>query len=262
LDANSTAEKPRRVVITGMGILSPAGNNLEDFWQGLVSGRSFVREVQAFDTSNMPIHSAGEVDNEPLLKSFSPTALKRTDRAVVLGLVAADQALTDAGVLEHAQDGLPIGAVIGSGIGPCHYAEEAYLAYADRGWHATRPTTIPRMMFNCIASQISIKYHLTGFHYVVAAACSSSSLAMVEAYDAVRSGRENVILTGGCDSPLVPSIYGAWINLRILAKHPVPEKASRPFDKDRDGLVLAEGGAMLVFEELEHAKARNAKIYG
>jgi len=259
----SSANRPkeRRVVITGIGVLSPAGSGLEDYWRGITCGRSAIREVKLFDASHMPVRSAGEVDQATLASAVPENVLKRTDRAVVLGLVAADRALADADVLQAAQDGLPVGVLIGSGIGPCHDAGQAYGIFGSRGWKGIRPTTIPRLMFNRIASEISIKYHLTGGHHVVVAACSSSSLAMVEAYDAVRCGREDVVLTGGCDSPLTPSIYGAWMNLRILSKNPDPARASRPFDANRDGLVLAEGAAMLVFEEAERARRRGAHAY-
>lgn len=251
----------QRVVITGIGILSPAGSTLDDYWRGLTCGRSAIREVTLFDTSDMPVHSGGEVDTAELASAVSEHVLKRTDRAVVLGLAAADRALADAGFLRDAPDGLPVGVFIGSGMGPCHAAEEAYGVYNARGWKALRPTTIPRVMFNCIASRISIEYHLTGGHHVVSAACSSSSLAMVEAFNAIRTGGEEMVLTGGCDSPLTPSTFGAWVNLRILSKHPDPARASRPFDKDRDGLVLAEGAAMLLFEGVRHARDRGAHVY-
>jgi len=120
---------------------------------------------------------------------------------------------------------------------------------------------IPRLMFNRIASQISIKHGLTGGHHVIAAACASASLAMIEAFGVVRSGRETIVLTGGCDSPMTRSMYGPWVNLRVLSRNPEPTRASRPFDKDRDGLVLAEGAAMLLFEDAEHATARGATCY-
>ena len=251
----------RRVVITGIGILSPAGNNLEAYWRGITSGRSAIREVRLFDTRDMPIHIGGEVDQDELRDAVSPSAFQRTDRAALLGLVATERALADAGMSERAHDAPPVGVVVGSGLGPCHDAQWAYGIFHERGWKGVRPTTIPRVMFNRIASEISIKFHLTGGHHVVAAACASASLAMVEAFEAVRSGRETVVLTGGCDSPLTPSIYGAWINLRILSKNPDPTRASRPFDRLRDGLVLSEGAAMLVFEEAEYALARGATVY-
>ena len=244
-----------------MGILSPAGNDLESYWRGITCGRSAIRKIRRFDTMGMPIQIGGEVDDDDFASDFSDAPLRRMDRAVMFGMVAAGRALESASISEEMCRRMPIGALIGSGLGPAHHAEEAYAAFCAKGWRAVRPTTIPRVMYNSIASHISIRYHLTGGHHVVAAACSSSSLAIAEAFECVRTGREDVVLTGGCDSPMVPSIYGAWVNLRILSRNPEPEKASRPFDRNRDGLVLSEGAAMFVFEEMTSAVARGARIF-
>jgi len=251
----------RRIVITGIGLLSPAGNTLEDFWRGITCGESAVREIDLFDLGDMPIRSGGQVDTRELVKEVGEVAVSRTDRAVLMGAVAAGRALDDAGLREAVKEDVRCGCIVGSGFGPIHALEERYISYVTKGWQAIRPTTIPRCMFNSVASHISIEHGLRGGHQVVAAACSSGSMAMINAYDAIRSGHEDVVLTGGCDAPILHSIHGSWINLRILSKNPVPEKASRPFDRKRDGLVLAEGAAMLVFEELEHARARGARIH-
>jgi 3-oxoacyl-[acyl-carrier-protein] synthase II len=251
----------RRVVVTGMGLISPAGNTLEKFWRGLTSGRSFVRLIQNFDTTGMPVRSAGEVRREDILEIVSENTLKRADRSVLLAQIAARSALTDAGMAEPARNGQRVGCLLGSGMGPCDAVAEGYAMYDSRGWTSVRPTMIPRSMFNVMAGQVSMEHHLTGGHHVVAAACASASLAMADAAEWVRYGREDVVLTGGADAPLIHSMFGAWINLRVLSKNPEPEKACRPFDKRRDGMVLAEGAGMLVFEELEHARARGARIY-
>jgi len=256
-----TSHGSRRVVVTGIGLLSPAGNSLEAYWKGITNRRSAIRNVQLFDTSDMSVHSGGEVDQGELERAVSARERQKTDRAILLGMIAAGRALADAGVDEALRERVPVGVLIGSGLGPCHDAEKAYGTFTTRDWKAVRPTFIPRLMFNRIASQISIKYGLTGGHHVVAAACASGTLAMIEAFEAVRSARETIVLTGGCDSPMIRSIYGPWVNLRILSKNPEPSRASRPFDKDRDGLVLAEGAAMLVFEDAEHAIARGATCY-
>jgi 3-oxoacyl-[acyl-carrier-protein] synthase II len=249
------------VVITGIGLISPVGGTLEAFWDGITCGRSAVRTVTHFDTSEMPVHSAGEVDESEISAAVPEAVAKRTDRAALLGLIAARRALEDAGIAEAARNGLRVGLVLGSGLGPCETLAESYLSYDTRGWQGLRPTTVPRSMYNVPASTISMECGLVGGHHVVAAACASGSIAMVDACDWVRFGREKLVLTGGCDSPLIPSMYGAWINLRVLTRHPVPEKASRPFDRMRDGMVLAEGAGLLVFEELEHAMKRGATIY-
>ncbi len=251
----------RRVVVTGMGILSPAGCDLDAYWRGITCGRSAVRAIRNFDTSEMPIHSGGEVDRSELLKFVPESAIERTDRTALFGLIAARRALEDAGLAESARNGERIGLLIGSGLGPCETLAESYALYNTRGWQGVRPTTVPRSMYNVLASHISMECHLLGGHHVVAAACASGALAMADACEWIQSGREDMVVTGGCDSPMIPSMYGAWINLRVLSKNPEPAKASRPFDRRRDGLVLAEGAGMLVFEEAEHALRRGARIY-
>ena len=259
LDAKN---KSRRVVVTGMDVVSPAGCTLDEYWQGITCGRSAITRVTRFDTSDLMVHTAGEIDLGPLEEEIPRASLPRPDRSIRLGLLAGKRALEDAGVLQAAQDGLRVGALMGSGLGPCDTVAVNYKAYDEQGARAVRPTAVPRSMFNCIASEASIVFRLTGSHSVTAAACASASLAMGEAYDAIIFGREDVVLTGGCDSPLTHSIYTAWANLRVLTKEADPAKAMRPFDKKRDGFVLSEGAGMLVFEELEHARARGARIYG
>ena len=252
----------RRVVITGAGLLSPAGNTLESYWQGLTCGESAIREVTLFDTGDMPTRVGGEVDQDALKAEVKATTLERTDRTVLLGIVAAGRALEDAGIPGETAAGTPVGVLVGSGLGPCFHAEEGYAAFTRRGWVGVRPATIPRLMYNVVASQITIRYGLTGGHHVVAAACTSGSLAQAEAFRAIRDGAEDVVLTGGCDSPMTPSIYGAWMNLKVLSKNPDPRRACRPFDRQRDGMVLGEGAAMFVFEEAGRALARGARVYG
>lgn len=258
---DSQAKTRRRVVVTGLGVITPAGATLDSLWQGVISGRSFTRNIQRFDTSAMPVHSGGEIDLSLLQSIFPGNALQREDITVLLADYAANQALIDAGIADAARAGMPVGLIMGTGMGPCHTAQDSYHQYEIRGWQGLRPTTVPRTMFNVIAGEVSMRRHLTGGHCVLAAACASASLAIAQAYSAVLSGLEDVCLTGGADSPITLSMYGAWINLRVLAKDPDPAKACKPFDKRRDGLVLAEGAAVLVLEELEHARARNARIY-
>ncbi len=260
--SRSTQQHRRRVVITGLGVVSPAGCSLESYWEGITSGRSAISKVSRFDTSELGVHTAGEVDIAPFKDRIPPSTMTRPDYSIQLGLFAADQALQDAGINKAARDGLRIGAILGSGLGSCDTMAGAYMSFVARGIRAVRPTTIPRCMFNGIASEASIAFHLTGSHSVTAAACASASIAMGYAFDAIVNNREDVVLTGGCDSPLTQSIYIAWVNLRVLSAIAEPEKAMRPFDRDRAGFVLSEGAGMLVFEELEHALKRGATIYG
>ena len=251
----------RRVVITGLGIISPVGSTQESFWQGLTCGRSAIRAISRFDTSEMPVHSGGEIPAEFITGKLPGNNQDRVDFTTLLGGLAVGQALEDAGLTEAARENLRVGLVVGSGMGPCHTAEESYNSYFTRGWKGLRPTVVPKTMFNVLAGEISMRFHLTGGHNVVAAACASGAVAMTQAYDSILCGRENVAICGGADSPLCVSMYGAWVNLRVLSKNPDPAVACRPFDVKRDGMVLAEGAGMVALEELEHARARGAKIY-
>jgi 3-oxoacyl-[acyl-carrier-protein] synthase II len=255
------AHPKRRVVVTGMGLLSPAGCDLEAYWRGITCGRSAIRAIRNFDTREMPVHSGGEVDRSELLKAVPESAIGRTDRATLLGLIATRRALDHAALADAARNGARIGLLIGSGLGPCETVAESYALYDSRGWQGVRPTTVPRSMYNVMASHISMECHLIGGHQVVAAACASGALAMADACEWIQTGREEMVVTGGCDTPIIPSMFGAWINLRVLSKNPDPAKACRPFDRRRDGLVLAEGAGMLLFEEAEHALRRGAHIY-
>jgi 3-oxoacyl-[acyl-carrier-protein] synthase II len=261
VESAGRARSQRRVVVTGMGIISPAGCDLDAYWRGITCGCSAIRAIQNFDTSDMPVHSGGEVDRSELLKLVPESVIARTDRTVLLGLITARRALQDAGLADAPRNGARIGLLIGSGVGPCETLGESYAVYDSRGWQGVRPTVVPRSMFNVVAGQISMDCHLIGGHHVVAAACASGALAMADACEWIRSGREEMVVTGGCDSPLIPSIFGAWINLRIMSKNPNPSKACRPFDRLRDGLVLGEGAGMLLFEEAEHALRRGARVY-
>lgn len=251
----------RRVVITGMGIVSPVGGTPETFWECLDQGRSGIRECRHFDVSDFPIKIAGEVDNSLLNGDLTSKFIGKSDRALVLGLCASGRALSDAGFSITGEEPVPAGCIVGTGLGPANDTQDSYATYAVQGWRRLRPMTIPKTMFNSIASRITIKYRLTGQHYAIASACASGAHALGQAILMVRTGLEQVVLAGGADSPLVEAIYGAWINLKVLSQNPDPERASRPFDKNRDGLVLSEGAAMLVLEDLEHAQARGARIY-
>ncbi len=251
----------RRVVVTGIGLVSPLGDNLENFWQALDHGQSGVRYCRNMDVSDFPIKIAGEVNNsfldEDLTVKFNP----KSDRTLVMGLSSAGRALIDAGLRNDGKEPIEAGCILGTGLGPGSNIEASYLTLANSGWRKLRPMTIPKTMFNVITNRITIKYNLTGQHHTIVSACSSSSHALGMASMLIRSGAESMILAGGADSPLLHGTFGAWVNLGILSSHPDPQRASRPFDKNRSGLVLGEGAAILVLEELEHAKARDARVY-
>jgi len=251
----------RRVVVTGVGVLSPAGGSLDQFWETVSSGRSALRQLQYTDVSEYPVTVGGEVDNSLFTEDELPGHLKKVDRAQLLAVSVSGRALVDAGFAADSDEHKRIGLALGTGAGPTQGTEDAYLGYAKRGWRAMRPRTVPRLMFNSIGAQISLCFGLTGPHFTLAAACSSANMAMTRALDLIRYGREDMVLSGGADMPLCPTVFAAWVAMRILASSPDPQRCCLPFHRERKGFSLGEGAAMFLFEELEHARARGAKIY-
>jgi 3-oxoacyl-[acyl-carrier-protein] synthase II len=252
----------RDVVITGMGAVSPFGVGVDSLWGNLRAGNSGIDWISTIDVGHMPVRYAGEVkdfDPQRHLKNHSGL---RQDRSMQMGFVAAAEALRHSDLLgdnDQVPDGLTVAAVVGSGLGPCFEAESSYGNFFTRGWKAVRPMTVPLSMHNALAGALSAYYKLRGANYVLAAACSSGALAIGQAYQAIASGVEDIVLCGGADSPLTPGMFSAWTNLRVLAAHDDPHRACRPFDRRRNGLVLAEGAAMVVLESLESAQARNRR---
>jgi 3-oxoacyl-[acyl-carrier-protein] synthase II len=250
------------VVITGIGVVSPFGVGVEDFWANLRAGNSGIDWIKTIDVGQMPVRYAGEVkdfDHQRYLKKHSG---QRQDRGMQMGFVAAAEALRHAGLVgenDQVPDELMVGAIVGSGLGPCFELEASYGNFFTRGWKAVRPMTVPLGMHNALSGALSTYFKLRGANYVVAAACSSGALSIGQAYQAIASGTEDIVLCGGADSPLSLGMFSAWTNLRVLAAHEDPRRASRPFDRRRNGVVLAEGAAMLVLESSESAQARNRR---
>ena len=253
--------KGHRVAITGVGLLTPAGGTLEDFWAKVTSGDSALRRVRSFDIADFPVTVAGEVDNSLFAEDERPRGKKTVDRAVLLGKTAAARALRDAGFDPESGEPLRVGLCLGCGAGPTEGAENGYTTFAIQGWRALRPRTVPRSMFNAIGAQISISYKLIGPHWTLAAACASANMAMSRAFDQVRYGRQEATLTGGVDAPVCPSIFAAWAAMRILDPSPDPQRCCLPFHRQRRGFSLSEGAAFYVFERLERAVERGARVY-
>lgn len=252
-----------RVVITGIGAVTPLGNTYEEFWQGLIAGRSGVSRITAFDPSKLSTQIAAEV------KNFDPDALigrrdaRKMDRFAQLALVAANEAVLDAALPADPAFRENVGVMIASGIGGIGTIENAVLTSgpAER-WDRISPFFVPMLMGNAAGAQISMHHGLRGPAFAVSSACASSNDALGVAYDAVATGRTHCVLTGGSESTVVPSIMGGFASMKALStRNAEPERASRPFDIGHDGFVLGEGAGILVFEELEHAKARGARIY-
>lgn len=250
---------PRDVVITGLGAVTPCGVGCGPLWEDVSQGRNAIRWITSFDVAGWPIRFAGEVrdcDAEVLLRR--PPGVRR-DRSVQFGLVAAREALRQARLLDN-DDRLianeTAGVIAGSGLGPCLEAEHSYGCFFTRGRQAVRPMTVPKSMHNALSSQLSIYFGLRGGSHTVAAACASGAIAIGQAWMAIRSGLEDIVLCGGADSPLTPGMFAAWTNLKVLAVDDDPAHAARPFDRHRRGIVLAEGAAMLVLESAASARRR------
>lgn len=253
----------RRVVITGLGALTPVGNSAPDTWRALVAGTNGIAPITAFDASLSKTHFAGEV------KGFDPSLVidrkeaRKMDRYTQFSVCVADEALHDSGLDLDQEDRSRVGVIWGSGMGGLQTMEEEIIDFA-KGDNVPRfnPFMIPKAIPSIAAGQISIRFGLGGPSFSVSTACSSSSHAVASAFDQIRLGHADVLLTGGADADVTITGVGGFNSLHALStRNDSPETASRPFSKSRDGFVLGEGAACLILEDYEHAKARGAKIY-
>jgi 3-oxoacyl-[acyl-carrier-protein] synthase II len=254
----------RRVVVTGMGAITPIGNSRETFWDALIAGRSGVGPITAFDSSQLRAHIAAEV------KDFDADALvgrrdaRRMDRYAQFAVVAADEAIADANFPEDQDLRNRTGVLVGTGIGGIVTIQETTFKVAEsKDISRVSPFFIPMLMSNAAGAQISMKYGLRGPLYAVSSACASANDAMAAAYDAISRGTADAVITGGAEATVISIAVGGFDSMKALStRNDEPERASRPFDRDRDGFVLGEGAGILVFEEREAAIKRGAKIYG
>jgi len=252
----------RRVVITGLGCVTPIGRGREAFWKAACEGRSGVSLVTRFDTTGFEVRIAGwlpDFDPQPVIP---PRDARRIDRYAQFALVAADEAVRDSGLELEREDRDRLGCIIGSGIGGLQEMEEQKAILLQRGPDRVSPFLIPKMMANSAGGLIGIQFGLRGPNCTVLTACASSSHAIGDAYFHVAYGMADVVLTGGAEATITPLGLAGFIACKALSKrNDEPARASRPFDRDRDGFVMGEGGGILVLEELEHARARGARIY-
>ncbi len=253
----------KRVVITGMGALTPLGNTVSEYWTGLVNGVSGAAPITLFDASKFRTRFACEV------KGFDPVAFldkkdaRKIDRFTQFALVVSDQAMKDAGLNRENVDSDRTGVVLGSGIGGLITFQHEVMDFAKGdGTPRFNPFFIPKMILDIAAGQISMRHNLRGPNYAVVSACASSTNAMIDAVNLIRLNKADVILTGGSEAVISEAGVGGFNAMKAMSeRNDSPETASRPYDKDRDGFVMGEGAGILVFEELEHAKARGAHIY-
>ena len=253
----------KRVVVTGLGALTPVGNDVKSMWEAMKQGKSGCAPITSFDSEKYKTHFACEVKDFDISSLLDRKEARKMDRFAHFAVWTANEAIKDAG-LDLEQENLErIGSIWASGMGGLHGIEEDLMPFgAGDGTPRFSPFYIPKAIINMGAGHISLTFGLKGINYGVASACSSSGHAIASAFDAIRLGRADIIVTGGSDADITYSGIGGFNSIHALStRNDSPETASRPFSKSRDGFVLGEGAACLILEELEHAKARGAKIY-
>jgi 3-oxoacyl-[acyl-carrier-protein] synthase II len=253
---------PRRVVVTGMGVVTPIGNDVATFWQGLLAGRSGVARLSAFDPSDLEVQIGAEVKGFEPTQRLDPKLVKRTDRFTHFALWAADEAVKDSGIDFEKEDRDRAGVITGCGMGGIQVWEAQHAQFLEKGPRRVSPFLIPMMIPDMACGQIAITYTLRGPNYDTTSACASGAHATGVAFRHILHGDVDVMITGGTEAAITKFTVAGFANMGALSKRNAePDRASRPFDRDRDGFVIAEGCAMFVIEELEHARRRGAPIY-
>lgn len=256
---------PRRVVITGMGVVSPVGNDLQTFWESVTQGVSGIGPVTLFDVAQYDCKIAGEVKNFEPVKWFSnPKDSRRADRYSQLAMAAARMAITDAGLLQVSDEQAErCGVMIGSGIGGLKSLADQHIVLMTKGPSRISPFMIPMMISNMASGLVSMEFGWRGPNFAPVSACSTAAHAIGEAWRMIRDGDADVFAAGGSEATVVPLGIGGFAAMKALStRNDDPTRASRPFDKDRDGFVMGEGAGVVVLEELQHALKRGAQIYG
>ena len=254
----------RRVVITGMGAVTPLGIGVEKFWNSLLNGKSGVSLIENIDTTLHSVKIAAEIKD----KDFNPEdymtskEANRMDRYTQFAMVAADEAIADSGIDDIEIDPYRIGVIVSSAAGGFKTFERSHLAMIEKGPTKCSPFTVPMLIVDMASGRISMKHGYKGINKVVVSACATGSHSIGDAFRAIQYGEADVMVAGGCEATITNLGIGAFTAARTLSKrNDEPQKASRPYDKDRDGFVMGEGAGVLILEEYEHAKARGAKIY-
>lgn len=254
-------DKNRRVVVTGMGAITPIGNSVEEFWSGIKEGKTGFGPITYFDTADYRCKLAAEV------KDFDPTqymdkkSARRMEQFCQFAVAAAGQAIADAGLIMEQEDPYMVGCSVGSGIGSLQAMEREYDRLKEKGPGRVGPMLVPLMISNMAAGNVSIAYGLKGKSLNVVTACATGTHSIGEAYRTIQYGDADVMVAGGTESSITPIGIAGFSALTALSFSEDPQRASIPFDKDRNGFVMGEGSAVVVLEELEHAKRRGAKIY-
>lgn len=253
----------KRVVVTGLGALTPIGNNLEEYWEGLISGKSGSAPITYFDTEKFKTKFACELKNFDPLDYFDRKEVRRLDRFAQYAIVSSDEAIKDSGIDLDTVDKFRVGVIWGAGIGGLETFQDEVINFAKGdGSPRFNPFFIPKMIADIAPGNISIRHGFMGANYTTVSACASAANAMIDALNNIRLGYSDIIVSGGSEAAVTQAGMGGFNAMHALStRNESPETASRPFDATRDGFVLGEGGGALILEEYEHAKARGAKIY-
>ena len=250
----------RRVVVTGIGAVSPVGNDAQTMWKNMLDGVCGIEEITAFDTSDLKVHIAGTVKGFEPEKYFEKREAKKLDIYCQYALAAAQQAVDDSGILGKIDENR-FGVYIGAGIGGLNTFVNNTLGLDHGGPRKVSPFFIPMMIGNIATGNAAIRFNAKGVTLSVVSACATGTNSIGEAFHAIKDGYADAIIAGGAEAVVAPLTIAGFQNMKALSTNPDPKKASRPFDKDRDGFVMGEGAGILILEEYEHAKARGAKIY-
>ena len=253
--------KNRRVVVTGMGAITPIGNSVEEFWNGIKEGKTGFGPITYFDTADYRCKLAAEVKDFDPAQYMDKKSARRMEQFCQFAVAAAGQAITDAGLTMEQEDPYMVGCSVGSGIGSLQAMEREYDRLKEKGPGRVGPMLVPLMISNMAAGNVSIAYGLKGKSLNVVTACATGTHSIGEAYRTIQYGDADVMVAGGTESSITPIGIAGFSALTALSFSEDPKRASIPFDKDRNGFVMGEGSAVVVLEELEHAKRRGAKIY-
>jgi len=250
-----------RVVVTGLGVISPLGNTPLELFDNLVKGRSGLDRIQSFDPKDLATQIAGEVKNLDLSEHFSLKEQKRYDRYSQFAILAADQAIEQSGLMESTPDPCRMGVFVGSGIGGIQTLESTHEKFLSKGPRSVSPFFISNLISNMAGGNIAIRHGLKGTNFCMTSACATGTHCIGEAFKEIRSGSQDVMIAGGAESSITPLTVAGFSNMKAMSRqNEAPMKASRPYDLNRDGFVMGEGAGVIVLESLSHAKKRGAQI--
>lgn len=252
----------RRVVVTGIGTINPIGHNVEETWKSIEEGKCGIAPISLFDTKGMKVTLAGEVKDFDVTKYIDKKEAKKMDRFIQMGMIASHEAMLDSGLDINNIDSHRFGVIVSSGIGGLGSIEKNYQTGEKRGFDRVSPFFIPMTISNLAAGHIAIAYHAQGLCTCPVTACAGGTNAIGDAFRNIRDGYQDVMIAGGCEASITPLGIGGFTSMKALSDASDPDRASIPFDKERNGFVMGEGAGILILEELEHALKRGAHIYG